>query len=567
MIQLTGRISLLAAALTICSPCRLIWAQKPATTPVVDDSEAEVSDDDAAASNGFIGKPKLTLEVDSCQPPPAMDRRKLLQVAREHYERGEVLYVQGDYTGAVQELAASYCLVPFYSILKDLGQSYERQLDYQRAIAYLERYVAGVPADAKPLNDCAPNPQDDKKNVVARISVLAALPARITVTTNPAGADIVLVSDAGASSRGRSGGKLIESRAGRYQMNISLDGYEAQTHDVEFEVGKPYGFYFNLQKQKGRLSIVAVPDRAKIQITDKVTAIGSTNVELTAGRYEMTVTAADHKPIQQTVEVLPQREQRVVIKLVPIAETGRIESIVAFGTAGLVIGEAMGSGDGAFGGLAVGLTVGYLAIPKDMKLATSSLMISGAMAGGTAAQTAAGLGEFKSQNADYARATGVAVGGAAGYFIAERANMSPGRSALINSGVIWGSAAGGLFATSFNGTARISNGLVLTGMSVGMLSSVLIGKSFRFSRRRVVLIDVAGLVGGTVGYLAGQAAPGAVNSEDRTPNFMLAGVALGLLGGALLTRNVDALPSLPVSPVITPSSDGTSFMFGVRGAL
>jgi hypothetical protein len=468
--------------------------------------------------------------------------------------------VQGDYTGAVQELAASYCLVPFYSILKDLGQSYERQLDYQRAIAYLERYVATVPPDAKPLNDCAPDPQDDKKNVVARISVLAALPARITVTTNPVGADIVLVSDAGASARGRSGGNLIESRAGRYQMNISLDGYESQTHDVEFEVGKPYGFYFNLQKQKGRLSIVAVPDRAKIQIADKVTAIGSTNVELTAGRYEMTVTAADHKPIQQTVEVLPQREQRVVVKLDPIPETGRIESIVGIGTAGLVVGAAIGNSNGAFGGLAVGLTAAYLAIPKDIKLATSSLMNSGFIAGGIAAQTAAGVAETSSTNANYSLATGIVVGGAAGYFIGEQANMSPGRSALINSGVIWGSAAGALFAASFDGTVRINNGLVLTGMSVGMLSSVLISKSFRFSRRRVVLIDLAGLVGGTVGYLASQAAPGVVNIADRTPNFTLAGVALGLLGGALLTRNVDALPSLPVTPVISPSSDGSSMM-------
>jgi hypothetical protein len=567
MTQLTGRISLLAAAFTICSPCRLIWAQKPATTPVVDDSEPEVSDDDAAASNGFIGKPKLTLEVDSCQPPPAMDRRKLLQVAREHYERGEVLYVQGDYTGAVQELAASYCLVPFYSILKDLGQSYERQLDYQRAIAYLDRYVATVPADAKPLNDCAPDPQDDKKNVVARISVLAALPARITVTTNPAGADIVLVSDAGASSRGRSGGKLIESRAGRYQMNISLDGYEAQTHDVEFEVGKPYGFYFNLQKQKGRLSIVAVPDRAKIQITDKVTAIGSTNAELTAGSYEVTVTAADHKPRQQKVEVLPKREQRIVVKLEPIPESGRTEAIFGLGTASAVIGEGIRGVEAALGASAVGLTVGYLAMPSDIDLSTTSLTISGFLAGAVGAETSTGVLQTSANTAGYARAAGTVIGGTTGYLIGKRANMTPGRAALINSGVLWGSISGALFAGLFRGTAPINNGLILTGMSVGMLSSVLIGQSFRFSRRRVVLIDVAGAVGGSVGLLAGLAAVGNSESADRVPNFTLAGVALGLLGGALLTRNVDALPSLPVSPVITPSSDGTSFMFGVRGAL
>lgn len=88
---------------------------------------------------------RLVLEVDDCPAKPSLPQDKLIGIAREHYNRGEILYVQGDYAGAVQEFTASYCLYPYFTILKDIGQAYERQLDYQRAIAYLERYVFAVP--------------------------------------------------------------------------------------------------------------------------------------------------------------------------------------------------------------------------------------------------------------------------------------------------------------------------------------------------------------------------------------------------------------------------------------
>ena len=36
----------------------------------------------------------------------------------EHYERGETLYAQGDYEGAVLELVYGYCLAPTYYTLR-----------------------------------------------------------------------------------------------------------------------------------------------------------------------------------------------------------------------------------------------------------------------------------------------------------------------------------------------------------------------------------------------------------------------------------------------------------------
>ena len=253
------------------------------TAPTADATTDDEADPDAAFSNGFIGRAQLVLEVDDCPAKPTLAQDKLIGIAREHYNRGEILYVQGDYAGAVQEFTASYCLYPYFTILKDIGQAYERQLDYQRAIAYLERYVFAVPADAKPVGSCGVDPQQDRKNVAARVSVLSALPARINITTLPEGAAIALVSDTGIAARGVAGGKLIETRAGHYEMTATLAGYEPVTQQIDVEVGKPYGYYIALPRQKGQLSILSVPDGGRISVDNRVVGNGSVTMDVVAG--------------------------------------------------------------------------------------------------------------------------------------------------------------------------------------------------------------------------------------------------------------------------------------------
>src|ERR1700733_14573 len=142
--------------------------------------------------SGYIGKDIPLLEIDDCRPAPPVPEDQLRRIVSEHYQRGEVLYVQGYYPGAVEELVASYCLIPYYTILKDIGQAYERELDYEKAIAYLQRYALAVPKDAKAASTCAPDPQDDKRNVLARITVLERQQAKILINTEPSDTRITL---------------------------------------------------------------------------------------------------------------------------------------------------------------------------------------------------------------------------------------------------------------------------------------------------------------------------------------------------------------------------------------
>ncbi len=535
----------------------------------------DTSDPGAATSTGYIGKTKLVLEVDDCPAKASMAQDKLLATAREHYERGEILYVQGDYTGAVQEFTSSYCLFPYFSILKDIGQAYERQLDYQRAIAYLERYVLAVPNDAKPAGVCDSDPQQDRKNVAARVSVLAALPARINVTTQPEGAAIALVSETGIAARGIAGGKLIETRAGHYQMTATLEGYEPVTQEIDVEVGKPYGYYISLPRQKGTLSVVGVPDRSRIFVNNRLVGIGSITNDLVAGDYTVRVDAAGRVPVTRTVTVLPQKHNRIVVELPPTPETGRWQLLPAIAFAGGAGGlglDTVTNTDGAFttAGLAVGLGAAYLVVPDDIPLGTSSLTVTGIL-GGAFAGGFAGASLSTSTNTIAYGVAGGALGlGTVGYFFGRNTKITSGDAALINSGVIWGSAAGGLFSSTFEGSSRLSSSIVLSGVTIGTITSALLTRNFELSRRHVQLIDLGGVLGVALGYSTATALAGNSNVNQQTRNhFALAGMAVGILGSALLTRNLDDTRSPNIAPELSSMLDSsghrvTSLGFGVR---
>lgn len=524
-----------------------------------------------------VAVPSESLEVDDCTPSPQLPAERLRQLAGEHYDRGDVLYVQGDYVGAVSELVSSYCLIPHYRVLKDIGQAYERQLEYSRAIEYLKRYVAAVPNDAKAAA-CAPDPKQDKRNVSARIEVLSSLPARIRIATEPSGAEVTLTGKDGLVARGVSidGGGLVVARAGRYEMTVRKPGFVARTDTVVVEIGKPYSYFFQLQRERGRLTVQVVPGNARLFLDDRFVGIGRYEADLPGDSYTLLVEAPGRIAERRKIEVKPRQTERVVVELSEVPQSGRTQLLIYGGVAGTAaLGSAVAGLSeeavtvGIFGGLLVGSVAGYLAIPERIPLGTSSLAITGSLGGG-----AIGLltSTAITDNASYigpAFTFGTLIGGAAGYYVADTVGMSPGDAALINTGMIWGAAYGGLFSSAFNNPETVSVSLVAGGIGLGVITSGLLVRSFSISRTHAALIDL----GGVAGFVLSAAGLSLANPDDdatseRAANFQLVGVTLGLASAALLTRNYDDAPALNVQPSIGRVSaiDGRSTMsLGVTG--
>jgi hypothetical protein len=518
------------------------------------------------------------LEIDDCAAKPQAPVERLRQLAGEHYDRGDVLYVQGDYVGAVSELVSSYCLIPHYRVLKDIGQAYERQLEYSRAIAYLRRYVAGVPDDAKAAA-CAPDPIEDKRNVSARIEVLSTLPARIRVATEPEGSEITLTGDDGLIARGVSvaGGGLLLARAGRYQMTVRKTGFVTHTETVFAEIGKPYSYFFQLARERGRLLVQVVPGNARVFLDDRFVGVGRYEAELPGDTYTLFVESPDRISERRKVEVKPKQLERVAVELSPKPQVGRTQLLLYSGVAGAAVlgGGLAGTSSStaniaALSGLVAGGVAGYIAVPDDLRLGTSSLMITGSVGGGVLALLASLTVTDKEAYVGPATAIGLVVGGAAGFYIGNATSMAPGNAALINTGMLWGAVYGRLFSAVFNSPGTFDYSLTAGGIGLGLVTSSLLVRSFSISRSHAALIDLGGLSGlvlstAVLGLLDRGNAP----SAERQSNFSLGGLTLGLAGAALLTRNFDepALSNIQPSIGRMGSIDGksvTSYGFAAR---
>lgn len=539
----------------------------------------------ADGNAGFIDSAPQRLEIDDCPALPAMSQQARSDLGKERYQRGSQLYTQGDYAGAVSELTLAYCTYPYYLLLKDIGQAYERELEYDKAIAYLQRYAAGVPKDAKKVDDCAADPQVDKENVLRRIEVLRHLPGHVLVQSDREHAHVEIATPTVTASTGVVGEQLAVER-GHYKLTVHLDGYKDYTDDIDVEIGKPYTFFAPLKPLEGHLNITATPAEARIFLDDKFVGIGHVSLDEPAKSYEISVEAPTFTTEKRKIAVLPEKTVREAIELYPAPQTGRIQAItyatIGGGLAGAGLFEAGNDNIAAGIGLLAGAGGGFLAsvflLPEDIPLGTSSLAITESVFGAVLGGAAAALFSDKTERVAPFAGVGAIGGAIVGYVIGTRTRTRPGEAAVMNSAQVWGTAFGSLFAVTFDPSTKSSAALVLSGLGMGTVGGYLVAKYFQVSRTHAALVDVGGLIGAIGGVaLEGILYPQQrlqtqtnldTETRARIANFALAGMGAGLILAGVITRNFDA-PSIPFQPTVgaaTAMNGSATTTFGIRAS-
>lgn len=519
---------------------------------------------------GYIGRDTGTEEVDRCELDAGISDDERKRVAAEHYDRGVTLYTQGEYQGAIEEFVAAYCHAPHHSVLKDIAQAFERRFNFEKAVAYFERYILETPDSA----------EEERLTISFRVQVLRTTPARIRVATVPEGASVTLRSDTGVQARGVADAEeAIEIQTGTYTMTIEAPGHEPVTETIHPRIGQPYSYYFRLEPRKGTARVITDPTEARIFVDKRLVAIGNYVDRLPIGTYEVTVEARDRQPQTRELEITAGRTSTVRIELEAPPRSGRRELLIAGTVGGGIWGASAFStifgADTTYGslgglvGLGIGFTGAYYGVPRDIEVGTSSYLIGATLIGAAegfaissffACDTVDDMGELSTPcNDDAIAGAGlVAAIGGLGFAAATsgRFDLDAGDAALINSGALWGSVAGGLFFTVFDADFRVRAPLLFAGLNLGLVTGATLAARYEVSRGHVALIDVSGLAG----MIAGVATAGIVGDEaddgERLPHFALGGLTLGLIAGAILTRDMDDPRTIgPLQPRVGAAED------------
>lgn len=498
----------------------------------------------------------VPLRVDQCaEPKDSSDASSAeeLQLRRteqagESYDRGLVLYEEGDYRAAVDAFVASYCRKAHPSAFYNIAQSYERLLNFELSIRYFERYVAE--ADPKSSN---------RKKAELRADVLRKLPAQLRVATMPEGAAITIRSASGVSARGTANASdPIEVTQGRYTMHIELPGAQSVSRDLVVKPGQPYSYYVRLEAETAALSITAFPANGRIFLGDRLVGVGSYSEALAVGNYQITVEAPGRIASKQMVRINADQPISMSIVLERKKNAGRT-TLIAGSTIGLGIGGALAFSKvfNQDAGLTLAASVAttglgfggaYFGIPETLTLgdawfvlgASAVGLIEGAFAGSFFAcdrsQETTQFNDCSSAAVTGAALAGSVAGAIAATLTYQRLELSTADMAVLGSGAFWGLGAGTLFFAVFDSDARIRDPILLAGINLGLISAAGLIANSRVSLRRIAIIDLAGVGGVLAGVSSGQAF-GADNGPIR--HLAILGGLTGLIVGTFLTRYMD----------------------------
>jgi tetratricopeptide (TPR) repeat protein len=165
------------------------------------------------------------------QPTPAS--AEAIADARRAYAEGTEHFNAGRFAEALASFERAFAMRSNPVVLKPIAECHERLGHVPEAIAALERYLRELPT--------AP----DHAQLEARLATLRQRPARVSVTSSPDGAQIVVDGEA----RPQRTPSAIEVPPGHHRISATLPGYRATERELETSAGVPVALGLTLERE------------------------------------------------------------------------------------------------------------------------------------------------------------------------------------------------------------------------------------------------------------------------------------------------------------------------------
>jgi hypothetical protein len=168
-------------------------------------------------------------EAPSATPPETLDLPKVptspeaTERARTAYARGQEAFAANDMATALSAFQEAYANVANPIVLVSIGECAAKLGRIETALAAYDAYLRTRP-DAPDRDEVA-----QKRAALAE----AQVPAQLTVTSEPAGADVIL----DGQLIGRVTPVVLEARPGAHRVSLVLAGYDTERFEVQLSPG------------------------------------------------------------------------------------------------------------------------------------------------------------------------------------------------------------------------------------------------------------------------------------------------------------------------------------------
>jgi hypothetical protein len=515
-----------------------------------------------------------------------------------HAKSAEQQFQAGNWEQALIEFRLAHEAVPNPDYLFNMAQCEYNLGLLKDALGHYQEYLGAT--DNRRRSEAT-------EMALARIKAINQRLSVFSIYAVPAGADVRIEGPRKAVGRAPSDFRVP---SGKYRITVSRPAYVSQTNEVEIGIAESKSLFFQLQPIPGHLQLRNLPTSATLYVRGN-RARNPYDQEVEPGSYELYAEASEYRPRREVVQIEAGQHLALDFRLQYVQRSGRPELIGFWTVAGVVAGTtavaarldkpgkntATGSLVAA-GGL-VGGAVGFVlatAYAPDYIRDNVALFRIGAMSIGAIEGAAIGAAAFPDKSFTAAWTGGVlgmGAGAVAGVLLDDHA-PNYGRVTVIESAAAMGALGGALTFTAvrpeYTNEAKKSNykkrnqplyilGGLNLGLGAGLALAYLPDQRARGpSWKRVALIDLATAAGAFGGAVAttlnkclarGTDEDCAFASDQRTARFALAGGALGLAAGWVLTRNLDRNATSPdhhdVSLLPLPSAIPVQGRAGVTG--